>query len=233
MFLTKLANLFRNRSPRPANPTRRATLQVESLEGRDLMSASPVTTYYVDTSYTLKAAFNAGQVSVAPDGIRAIGGVLAYNQVEYTSTSHNPALETTFKGGTVVQFRPDGSVWGGTRAYTSWEWINTSHTLWETFQAGTVTGYRDDGSASGGILALGYTHHDYISTDHKYREWFTGGVDFHGAVDFRPDGSVGDGHLAYRDWEWTNPSHTTWAYFSAGTRLFFQPDGSIWSTGEV
>ncbi len=70
--------------------------------------------------------------------------VLQNNASYYINTAHSMAA--TFKAGTNVSLRPDGSVASGTIAQNNSFYINTARSMAATFLAGTVVTFRPDGS---------------------------------------------------------------------------------------
>ena len=107
MILSKLANLFRKRNRRSATAPRRASLQVECLEGREVPSATPVAWYYVNTAHTLGTWFETNQLlNRRPDGSVSAGN-LAYQTWDYINTNHT--IQNFFAAGKWTSFNNDGS----------------------------------------------------------------------------------------------------------------------------
>src|SRR5262245_43024669 len=118
-----LANLFSGKAPTGHNSTCRASLAVECLEERELLSTTAV--YYINTAHTMRETFRTDwQINFRPDG-SVSGGYLAKNDWEWTDTGHRQWA--TFKADTWLYFRPDGSTYWGTLAFDQWNWVNNSH----------------------------------------------------------------------------------------------------------
>src|SRR5438552_1711591 len=147
MILTKLANIFGNRSRRTAPPTRRVLLHIEHLERRDLLAAAP---HVVAPLPTPTPALQPALVSTfAPRSVSL--AALSSIRLFYINTAHT--ISVAFDAGVPVTFRSDGSVSSGTLVGNTLLAIDTAHRVAVSFKAGTSVNFNDDGSVSSGTMA--------------------------------------------------------------------------------
>ncbi len=181
-------------------------LSCESLERRELMSASALANPAVHASPAIVAA-------LSPSTSLKL---LTHNASLYINTAHTRSA--WFASGTWVTYRSDGSVVTGTLASNALLYVNAAHTQSVWFAAGGQTTFNADGSASAGTL-LSNTHL-YTDYDHVHSVWFAAGT----AISFW-SGNVNNnvivqtGTLANKTL--LNISYTQTAWFNAGTVVSF------------